>query len=115
MRRMKKLLIVLIVATVAMSMPASVLSGQTVHYKTIPMEVLKDKIAGAWIGQMIGNIYGLPHENKYINEPGPENWPYGYTNNLDKLKKYDGAFSDDDTDVEYMYLLVMEKYGPEPT
>jgi len=76
---------------------------------------LHDKIAAAWIGQMIGNIYGLPHENKYINAPGLENWPYGYTKNLDKLQKYDGAFSDDDTDVEYMYLLQMQKFGPEPS
>ena len=83
--------------------------------KTISLEDLRNKIAGAWIGQMIGNIYGLPHENKYINTPGPENWPYGYTKNIDKLKKYDGAFSDDDTDVEYMYLLLMLKYGAEPT
>jgi hypothetical protein len=83
--------------------------------KSISREELKDKIAGAWIGQMIGNIYGLPHENKYVSAPGPENWPYGYTKNLDKLKNYNGAFSDDDTDVEYMYLLQMNKYGPEPT
>jgi hypothetical protein len=82
--------------------------------KKISRQELEDKIAGAWIGQMIGNIYGLPHENKYINDPGPENWPYGYTKNLDKLKKYDGAFSDDDTDVEYMYLLLMNKVGPDP-
>jgi hypothetical protein len=27
---------------------------------------------------------------------------------LDKLSKYNGAFSDDDTDVEYMYLLQMK-------
>jgi hypothetical protein len=81
----------------------------------IKISELKDKIAGAWIGQMIGNIYGLPHENKYVKAPGPENWPYGYTKNLDKLKKYNGAFSDDDTDVEYMYLLQMRSFGPEPT
>lgn len=81
----------------------------------IKISDLKDKIAAAWIGQMIGNIYGLPHENKYVNAPGPENWPYGYTKNIDKLKKYDGAFSDDDTDIEYMYLLQMQKFGPEPT
>lgn len=76
---------------------------------------LHDKIAASWIGQMIGNIYGLPHENKYVQTHGPENWPYGYTKNLDKLEKYGGAFSDDDTDVEYMYLLQMEQWSPEPT
>ncbi|MEO9475718.1 MAG: ADP-ribosylglycohydrolase family protein [Cyclobacteriaceae bacterium] len=83
--------------------------------KSISVKELRNKIAGAWIGQMIGNIYGLPHENKYVDAPGAENWPYGYTKNIDKLKTYDGAFSDDDTDVEYMYLLQMEKYGHEPT
>ncbi len=83
--------------------------------KTISISEMQDKIAGAWIGQMIGNIYGLPHENKYVNAPGAENWPYGYSKNLVKLKQYNGAFSDDDTDVEYMYLLAMEKYGFEPT
>jgi hypothetical protein len=88
---------------------------QTEKKKSISLSEMHDKIAGAWIGQMIGNMYGLPHENKYINSPGLENWPYGYTKNLDKLKKYNGAFSDDDTDVEYMYLLAMEKYGYEPT
>lgn len=81
----------------------------------ITMSELHDKIAAAWIGQMIGNIYGLPHENKYVEAPGPEKWPYGYTKNLDKLARYDGAFSDDDTDVEYMYLLQMQKHGPEPS
>lgn len=81
----------------------------------IKVSELRDKIAAAWIGQMVGNIYGLPHENKYVSAPGPEKWPYGYTKNLDKLKQYNGAFSDDDTDVEYMYLLQMEKYGSEPS
>jgi hypothetical protein len=94
----------------------AVLTGVHAQTKTISKAELRDKIAGAWIGQMIGNIYGLPHENKYVNAPGDESkWPYGYTKNLDKLKQYKGAFSDDDTDVEYMYLLNMEKYGYEPT
>lgn len=77
---------------------------------------LRDKIAGAWVGQMVGNMYGLPHENKYIEEPGDQSkWPFGYSKSLDKLEKYEGAFSDDDTDVEYLYLMMMEKYGVEPT
>ena len=83
--------------------------------KKIALSELEDKIAGAWVGQMIGNFYGLPFENKFIENPGPETWPYGYTKNLDKLKKLDGGFSDDDTDFEYLYLIQMEKYGCEPT
>jgi len=81
----------------------------------IKVSELRDKIAAEWIGQMIGNMYGLPHENKYVAEPGQEKWPYGYSKSLDKLQKYNGAFSDDDTDVEYMYLLQMEKFGSEPS
>ncbi|MBU2554043.1 MAG: ADP-ribosylglycohydrolase family protein [Bacteroidetes bacterium] len=103
---------VTIITLVALLTHGNLLAKKPVKIK---VSELKDKIAAAWIGQMIGNIYGLPHENKYIDEPGLENWPYGYTKNIDKLKKYNGAFSDDDTDVEYMYLLQMEKYGPEPS
>jgi ADP-ribosylglycohydrolase len=84
--------------------------------REIPLDVLQDKIAGAWIGQMIGNIYGLSFENKFIEQPGNEkDFPYGYTKNTAKLKQYNGAFSDDDTDFECIYLLLMEKYGIEPT
>lgn len=84
--------------------------------QSISKAELRDKIAGAWIGQIVGNIYGLPFENKFIDAPPSESrFPFGYTKNLDKLKKYDGAFSDDDTDIEYMYLLLMEKYGVEPS
>lgn len=91
------------------------LIGQVAAQK-ISKEELKDKIAGAWIGQIIGNIYGLPFENKFVDEPAAESlFPFGYTKNIDKLQKYNGAFSDDDTDVEYIYLLLMEKYGIEPT
>lgn len=74
-----------------------------------------NKVLGSWLGQCIGNIYGLPHENRYIDTPGPERFPYGYGSNLKSLEKSEGAFSDDDTDIEYMYLLAMEKFGPEPS
>ena len=78
-----------------------------------PLEItrtqLKDKIAGAWIGQMVGNIYGLEYENKFVDEPGEG--PFVFNKAMRKMEAVDGAFSDDDTDVEYLYLLMMEKYG----
>ncbi|MDZ7724228.1 MAG: ADP-ribosylglycohydrolase family protein [candidate division KSB1 bacterium] len=80
----------------------------------IPVEDVENKIYASWLGQIVGNIYGLPHENAYIQDPGPEEFPYGYRDNLDRLEQINGAFSDDDTDFEYMYLLAMEKYGPDP-
>lgn len=93
-----------------------VLFSGSVFGEKIEFSVLKDKIAGAWIGQMVGNIYGLPYENKFIEEPGSEkNWPWGYAKSLEKMEQYNGAFSDDDTDFEYIYLMLMEKYGVEPT
>ena len=88
------------------------LNAQT---KRISSSVLEDKIYASWLGQIIGNIYGLPHECAYIDDPGPEKFPYGYGRNLNSLKQNGGAFSDDDTDFEYLYLLKMEKYGVEPT
>ena len=83
--------------------------------KTISEKELEDKIYASWLGQIIGNIYGLPHENAYIDEPGPENFPYGYGRNLSQLRRMGGGYSDDDTDFEYMYLLQMEKHGVEPS
>jgi len=59
---------------------------QAQQMKKISKEVMEDKIAGAWLGQLIGNFYGLPFENKFVENPGPDaNWPYGYTKNLDML------------------------------
>lgn len=93
-----------------------ILCLQGLQAQKISKTELKDKIAGAWLGQMVGNIYGLPHENKYVDQPAPESrFPFGYTKNLAKLEKYNGAFSDDDTDMEYIYLVTMENYGVEPT
>jgi len=89
--------------------------GSKMPTRKISYDELHDKIAGAWIGQIVGNIYGLAYENKFVDNPGPETWPYDYTKSINKMKAVDGAFSDDDTDVEYLYLLMMEKYGTCPT
>jgi len=82
----------------------------------ISVEEYQEKVYASWLGQIIGNIYGLPHENAYINESGPNEFPYGYPEYmLERMKELDGAFSDDDTDFEYIYLMAMEENGPEPT
>ncbi|QDP00467.1 ADP-ribosylglycohydrolase family protein [Thalassotalea sp. PS06] len=81
---------------------------------SISVDDYHQKVYASWLGQMVGNFYGLPYEFKYIEQPGPDAFPYGYDSSLERLKEVDGAFSDDDTDIEYMYLLAMEKYGTTP-
>ena len=83
----------------------------------ISAEAYRNKVYASWLGQLVGNFYGLPHENAYVDEPRPDSlsefkyrgWP------LDRLREVNGAFSDDDTDIEYMYLLQMQRHGIEPT
>ena len=102
---MKKKIVVTLLACMALCTAAA-------QQKRIALDELRDKIAGAWLGQMVGNMYGLPFENKFIEKEGNEaDFPYGYSKSLAKMEQYDGAFSDDDTDVEYLYLMLMEKYG----
>lgn len=83
--------------------------------RRIGVDEYKDKVYAAWVGQCIGNMYGLAHEFKYNDEPRTEPITGWADNSLDRIREADGAFSDDDTDIEYVDLFVMEKYGPEPT
>ncbi|MEX1239827.1 MAG: ADP-ribosylglycohydrolase family protein [Cyclobacteriaceae bacterium] len=71
------------------------------EYIILPREVVVDKIRGGLLGQMLGNLNGLPHEMKYIDEPG------NVRNYVPSLP--DGAWSDDDTDFEWVYVVEMQK------
>jgi len=93
----------------------SVEEKKEMEYKYISVEEYQKAVYASWIGQIVGNTYGLCYEFKFIEEAGPDSFPYGYTWTLDLLKQHNGAFSDDDTDIEYMYLTQMEKNGIEPT
>ena len=62
----------------------------------IPADTLEDKLRGGMLGQILGNLNGLPHEFKYIDEPGNVEV---YTPSLP-----DGAVTDDDTDIEWVYI-----------
>ena len=66
----------------------------------MPADVLRDKIRGGLLGQILGNLNGLPHEMKYIDEPGNVT---EYTPALPE-----GAWTDDDTDFEWVYIKVMQ-------
>ncbi|MFC1635177.1 ADP-ribosylglycohydrolase family protein [Planctomycetota bacterium] len=67
----------------------------------ISAEVLEDKIRGGLLAQLLGNLNGLAHENKYYDKPGDVT---EYTPGLP-----DGARTDDDTDIEWVYIVGMQE------
>ncbi len=100
-------------------------SSQTL--RKISQEELRDKIAGYWIGQCVGNYMGFPFEGTYLENAVPVlvDRYYSFKDdtslaiNRDDLRGYcrivaywlGGAFSDDDTDIEFVTLHALEKYG----
>lgn len=75
----------------------------TPEVREIPADVLEDKIRGGLLGQLFGNLNGLPHEMKYIDDPGAVD---SYVPSLP-----DGARTDDDTDIEWVYVTEMHRIG----
>lgn len=95
--------------------------------RTIAEADLADKIEGFWIGQLVGNYMGFPFESVYIDEPIPFDVDRYFTFrddpaipvHRDDVRGYvpivtdyvEGAFSDDDTDIELVTLHAVEQYG----
>ena len=93
----------------------------------ISQDELRDKISGYWIGQCVGNYMGFPFEGTYTEEPVPVFVDRYYqfdddcslVMNRNDMRGYcllmtnwlEGAFSDDDTDIEFVTLHAIEKYG----
>ncbi|MFB3785261.1 MAG: ADP-ribosylglycohydrolase family protein [bacterium] len=69
----------------------------------ISADDLSDKIQGGLLGQILGNLNGLPHEMQYIAEPGAVE---AYTPALPE-----GAWTDDDTDIEWIYAAGMQRFN----
>jgi ADP-ribosylglycohydrolase len=80
--------------------PASV-SAQPPDLIEMPAATLRDKIRGGLLGQILGNLNGLEHEMEYIHEPG------NVTEYVPALP--DGAWTDDDTDFEWVYIVAMQR------
>lgn len=97
--------------------------------RELPASRLRDAVEGYWIGQLAGNYLGLPFENLYTDEPLPVLIDRYYTfkdaessglrMNLDDRRAYlpvladalGGAWSDDDSDIEFVYLHTVEQHG----
>ena len=94
---------------------------------------LREAIEGYWLGQLAGNYLGLPFENLYKEATMPimvdryytfkDAEPLGLLMNLDDRRGYlpmladalGGAWSDDDSDIEFVYLHTVEQHGLELT
>lgn len=116
----KRLFCVLLISTIFVT---AVSAGE----REISEEELTDKISAFWVGQLAGNYYGLPFENNYVDEPLPILVDRIYTYADDKslainredwrghipifMDAVEGAFADDDTDIEFVTLMAVEKYG----
>ncbi len=86
-----------IIIFILITAPQLMSQGQMIEMSA---EELRDKIRGGLLGQMLGNLNGIPHEMAYIDEPGAVS---DYTPSLPK-----GARTDDDTDLEWVYITEMQ-------
>ena len=125
---MKRVSHLVLIAALAVS-SAVFVNDATAKERVISHDELMDKMSGFWVGQLLGNYIGFPFENNYVEEPIPVLVERIYTADYDGdpeliINRNDrrgyiplmagtlgGAFSDDDTDIEFVTLHAVEKYG----
>jgi hypothetical protein len=100
MRRLRAVTVLSLIGLAVLSTSMASASGRSVE---VSMEELRDKIRGGTLGHMLGDLNGLKHEMKYIAKPG-------------NVQSYvpalpEGAWTDDDTDFEWVYLVEMQRTG----
>ena len=84
-----------------------VITGSTAaqEFRRLPLKVYRDKMKGAWIGQMAGVGWGAPTEFKFKGVIMPK----------DKMPPWDpdmiNQFNNDDCYVEMTFLKTLEDYG----
>ena len=116
----RNLLIIIFCAITSMGLSAQ-------EYKEISQDELRDKIEGYWLGQLVGNYMGFPFEFVFNENPAPIfiDRYYNVTdsvaipmNRTDRRGNVNifadalgGAWSDDDTDIEFVTLHAVETYG----
>lgn len=101
--------------------------GFAQEYHTISKKELRSKIEGYWLGQLVGNYMGFPFEFVYSADPAPVfiDKYYNVTdssgikmNHTDRRGNVNifadalgGAWSDDDSDIEFVTLHAVEEHG----
>lgn len=100
---MRIYLLILLIPVITL-LGASCAPKRATDTRTIPVDVLKDKIAGGWAGKMIGVTYGAPTEFKAQAKTfeDPINW---------KPADVKGSMWQDDIYVQLTFLMTMDKYG----
>ena len=104
-----------------------VIPSDAQDFRTITEKELRDKIDGFWLGQLVGNYMGFPFEFVFSEDPAPVfiDRYYNVTdsagikmNHADRRGNVNlfadalgGAWTDDDTDIEFVTLHAVEKHG----
>ena len=103
MRNLSIIIVALMAVDPVRKSPAGDVADSSREWVELSADVLEDKIRGGLLGQLLGNLNGLEHEMKYIMEPG-------------NVQKYvpglpEGAQTDDDTDLEWVYIIAMQRHS----
>jgi len=86
------------------ALAAGILSSPVKAEQVITADELADKMRGMWLGQLIGNAAGRSTEGDYFHSiPNPNSvMPWVIKQEWD---------SDDDTDIEYVAMHILESHG----
>ena len=79
--------------------------------RTLTLDDYRDKMKGAWIGQMVGVSWGQPTEFKWKDEIIPETYVPEWKSDF-PLRM---AYGNDDLYVEMTFLKTLEEYGLDAT
>ena len=100
---MRKYILHLIFASIFFSF-LSCGNKQISDTRTIPIETLKDKIAGGWAGKMIGVTYGAPTEFHALGKTFEDSIKWVPAD-------VKGSIWQDDIYVQLTFLMAMDQYG----
>ena len=79
--------------------------------RTLTLDDYRDKMKGAWVGQMVGVSWGQPTEFKWKDEIIPETYVPEWKSDF-PLRM---AYGNDDLYVEMTFLKTLEEYGLDAT